>query len=90
VNGDRQYAASGDHFPGSLGHGQTAQTVRVPEILAEANVGKPAVGRADKPIRTRKTGRHGLLADQQLVSSNYSQCPRLASCAEGRAHVVDN
>ena len=63
------YAAAGDHFPGSLGQGQTAQSVRVPEILAEGNVGGSAVnGPTSQPAPARR-GRRAPLADQQLVSN---------------------
>lgn len=42
-----QYAEHGDAFPGSMGQGATAQSIGQPQILAQAEVGKAAVRRAD-------------------------------------------
>jgi hypothetical protein len=44
------YAELGDAFPGALGIGATVQTV----VLATANVGQPAVLRADEKAATRR------------------------------------
>jgi hypothetical protein len=53
-----QYAANHDQFPGWLEQGGTDQSVGRPVVLAEVNVGKPAVSRADsKPARTRRKSR---------------------------------
>lgn len=52
-----EYAVQGDAFPGSMGHGSTAQSIRavveLPEILAQAEVGKPAIGATGRKVRSR-------------------------------------
>jgi hypothetical protein len=49
------YAENGDAFPGWPGHGQTAQSIGRPEVLAQAEVGPPAAARRTdrKPQTTR-------------------------------------
>ena len=54
------YASQCESFAGWLGQGGTAQSLMVPpqpEVLAEAEVGQPAVRRADQKPRSRARSR---------------------------------
>jgi hypothetical protein len=47
-----QYAAQSEQFPGWMGNGQTAQSLR-PEVLAEKRT-ETSAARTDKPLATSR------------------------------------
>jgi predicted hotdog family 3-hydroxylacyl-ACP dehydratase len=49
------YASQSDDFAGWMGVADTAQSIGQPEILAQAEVGKPAIKQAEAPKSRAKT-----------------------------------